>query len=225
MVMSDHGFKSFRRGVNLNSWLYLNGYLHLKEGRSAGAEWFRDVDWTRTRAYGLGLGGIYVNQKGREAQGLVAPGEETRALKAELIGRLSGLQDDARQETAITEVHDRDGIYAGPYRDNAPDLIVGYNQGYRASWDSVTGKVNGTVFEDNIKAWSGDHCIDPRHVPGVFFYSGKIAPRAPAIIDIAPTVLTLFGLPVPAHMDGRALVEAAPERQAPSKKKAGERIT
>ena len=100
MVMSDHGFKSFRRGVNLNSWLRLNGYLQLKDGKSEGAEWFRDVDWTRTRAYGLGLGGIYVNQKGREAQGIVAPGEETRALKAELIGRLSGLRDGARQETA-----------------------------------------------------------------------------------------------------------------------------
>ena len=105
MVMSDHGFKSFRRGVNLNSWLYLNGYLHLKDGKTEGAEWFHDVDWTKTRAYGLGLGGIYVNQKGREAQGIVAPGEETRSLKAELIGRLSGLRDEARRETAITEAH------------------------------------------------------------------------------------------------------------------------
>ncbi len=223
IVMSDHGFKSFRRGVNLNSWLFLNGYLQLKDGRKEGAEWFRDVDWTKTRAYGLGLGGIYINQKDREAQGIVAPGEETGALKAELIGRLTGLRDEACREVAITEVHDRDRIYAGPYKDNAPDLIVGYNQGYRASWDSVTGKVNGAVFEDNIKCWSGDHCIDPRHVPGVFFFSGKTASRTPSIIDIAPTVLTLFGLPVPGHMDGRPLVGTGQEKEMPPKKRGGEK--
>jgi predicted AlkP superfamily phosphohydrolase/phosphomutase len=221
--MSDHGFKSFRRGVNINSWLYLNGYLHLKDGKTGAAEWFGDVDWTKTRAYGLGLGGIYINQKEREAQGLVAPGEETRALKAELIRVLTGLKDDLRREVAITEVHDRDKIYGGPYKENAPDLIVGYNQGYRASWDSVTGKVSGAVFEDNTKAWSGDHCIDPRHVPGVFFFSGRTASRTPAITDIAPTVLTLFGLPVPAHMDGRSLVGPGQETQTPANKKGGER--
>jgi predicted AlkP superfamily phosphohydrolase/phosphomutase len=207
IVMSDHGFKSFRRGVNLNSWLYLNGYLRLKGGKTESGEWFKDVDWTGTRAYGLGLGGVYINQKGREAQGIVAPGEEARSLKAELARRLTGLRDDERNGTAVTEVHDRDKIYAGPYRDNAPDLIIGYNEGYRASWDGVTGKVNGGVFDDNTKAWSGDHCIDPRHVPGVFFFSRKIKSNNPSIMDIAPTVLTLFGLPVPAHMDGRSLVD------------------
>ncbi len=222
IVMSDHGFKSFRRGVNLNSWLHLNGYLNLKDGKTGAAEWFGDVDWTRTRAYGLGLGGIYINRKEREAQGIVAPGEETRALKAELISRLTGLRDDARKEVAITEVHDRDRVYAGPYKDNAPDLIVGYNQGYRASWDSVTGKVTGAVFDDNTKAWSGDHCIDPRHVPGVFFFSRKTVPRTPSIMDIAPTVLTLFGLPVPAHMDGRPLVTPGPETKAPAGRKGAE---
>jgi predicted AlkP superfamily phosphohydrolase/phosphomutase len=210
IVMSDHGFKSFRRGVNLNSWLFINGYLRLKQGKTESGEWFRDVDWAATRAYGLGLGGLYINQEGREAEGIVSPGEEALALKAELVRRLTGLRDDAADATAITEVHDRDKIYAGPYRENAPDLIIGYNQGYRASWDSVTGKVNSAVFEDNTKAWSGDHCIDPRHVPGVFFFSRKINSETPSIMDIAPTVLTLFGLPVPAHMDGRTLVDAAP---------------
>jgi hypothetical protein len=212
IVMSDHGFKSFRRGVNLNSWLYLNGYLLLKEGKTESGEWFRDVDWDSTRAYALGLGGLYINQRGREARGTVAAGEEARSLKAELIRRLRGLRDDSTGEIAITEVYDRDRIYSGPYRDNAPDLIIGYNQGYRASWDSVTGKANATVFDDNIKAWSGDHCIDPGHVPGVFFFSRKINSKTPSIMDIAPTVLTLFGLPVPGHMDGRPLVggSAAP---------------
>ncbi len=218
IVMSDHGFKSFRRGVNLNSWLYLNGYLGLKPGRNESEEWFKDVDWEATRAYALGLGGLYINQRGRESQGIVSPGEEIRALKAELIRKLTGLRDDSSGEVAVTEVYDRDKIYFGPYKENAPDLVIGYNQGYRASWDSVTGKVNNVVFDDNIKAWSGDHCIDPRHVPGVFFFNREINTKTPTIIDIAPTVLALFGLPVPPHMDGHPLVgnESIPGR---SKKK------
>lgn len=216
VVMSDHGFKSFRRGVNLNSWLYLNGYLSVKEGKKGSEEWFKDVDWERTRAYALGLGGLYINQKGREAKGVVPPGEETGALKAELVRKLTGLRDSQTGEAAITEVYDRDKIYAGPYKDNAPDLVIGYNQGYRASWDSVTGKASGTVFEDNRKAWSGDHCIDPRHVPGVFFSNRKVDRKSPSIMDIAPSVLELFGLPVPAHMDGQPFLASG---EKPSRKK------
>jgi predicted AlkP superfamily phosphohydrolase/phosphomutase len=208
-VMSDHGFKSFRRGVNLNSWLLANGYLSLKDGKGESGEWFKDVDWDRTRAYGLGLGGIYLNVRGREARGTVPAGEEAARLKAELVRKLTGLKDPAAGEVAITHVYDTDRIYAGPYKDNAPDLIIGYNEGFRASWDGVTGIVNGTVFEDNTKAWSGDHCIDPPLVPGVFFSSLKIKTDSPSIMDIAPTALALFGLEAPAHMDGRSLVEAA----------------
>ena len=219
IVMSDHGFKSFRRGVNLNSWLYLNGYLKLKEGKTTSDEWFRDVDWEKTKAYALGLGGLYLNQKGREAKGIISAGEEANALKAELRRKLSGLRDEAAGEIAITEAYDRDRVYSGPYAGNAPDLIIGYNQGFRASWDSVTGKVNSTVFEDNTKAWSGDHCIDPRHVPGVFFFSHKIEAKAPSIMDVAPTVLTLFGLPVPGHMDGRPLVSPGRPAGPPPKDK------
>ncbi len=219
VVMSDHGFKSFRRGVNLNSWLHLNGYLSLKDGKTSSEEWFKDVDWERTRAYALGLGGLYVNQKGREAKGNVGAGEPTRALKKELISKLNGLRDDSSGDIAITEIYDRDRIYSGPYAHNAPDLIIGYNQGFRASWDSVTGKVSSTVFEDNTKAWSGDHCIDPRHVPGVFFFSRQTAVKAPSIMDVAPTVLTLFGLPVPSHMDGRSLLQTEmPEGPRPRRK-------
>jgi len=219
IVMSDHGFKSFRRGVNLNSWLYLNGYLKLKDGKTTSDEWFRDVEWERTKAYALGLGGLYINQKGREANGIVAAGEETRALKVELIRKLNGLRDEAAGDVAITEAYDRDKVYSGPYAGNAPDLIIGYNQGFRASWDSVTGKVDSTVFEDNIKAWSGDHCIDPRHVPGVFFFSRKIEAKTPSIMDVAPTVLTLFGLPIPGHMDGRPLVGSGQTAGATAKNK------
>ncbi len=207
-VMSDHGFKPFRRGVNLNTWLLGNGYLALKPGADGKAEWFKDVDWARTRAYALGLGGVYINQKGREAQGVVAPGQEAKALRRELQTKLTRLKDESKGETSINRVFDRDEIYAGPYKDNSPDLIIGYNAGYRASWESVTGVVTPDVFSDNIKCWSGDHCIDPACVPGVLFSSLKLAAdvSSPSIMDVAPTVLELFGLPAPAHMDGRTLL-------------------
>ncbi len=100
-----------------------------------------------------------------------------------------------------------DEIPPGPYKENCPDFIVGYNEGYRVSWDSVTGKVNSTIFEDNTKAWSGDHCIDPRIVPGIFLCNHKINKKNPAIIDVAPTVLELFGVKVPSHMDGSSLID------------------
>jgi len=205
LVISDHGFKSFRRGVNLNSWLCQNGYLTLKKGAAPG-EWFQNVDWERTRAYALGLNGLYLNQKGRERAGVVAPGQEADAVKAELRERLSGLLDPETGRVAIREVFGSGAIYHGPYRENAPDLIVGYNAGYRAAWDSVTGKVTGSVFEDNTKAWSGDHCLDPRLVPGVLFCNRKIACERPAIVDIAPTVLELFGVELPTHLDGKPWV-------------------
>jgi predicted AlkP superfamily phosphohydrolase/phosphomutase len=205
-VMSDHGFRAFKRGVNLNSWLRENGYLRLKEGASGKAEWFRDVDWSGTRAYALGLGGIYLNLAGREGQGIVEPGRAAADLRAELIGKLEGLVDPERKAPAIGRVYDGPAIYSGPYRDNAPDLIIGYHPGWRASWDGVTGKCSGPVFEDNVKAWSGDHCIDPPSVPGVLFADRKLATATPSIMDLAPTVLELFGLPAPAAMDGRSLV-------------------
>jgi len=208
-VMSDHGFKSFRRGVNLNSWLHRNGYLALAADKTESGEWFKDVDWDRTRAYGLGLGGVYLNLKGREARGTVEPGGEAAALKAELAAKLDALKDGTGGPAAISRVYDRDDIYAGPYKDNAPDLLIGYNEGYRASWDGVTGIVNGTVIEDNTKAWSGDHCIDPALVPGVLFSSLKLKRPDPSIMDVAPTVLELFGIAPPAHMDGKGLVDVA----------------
>jgi predicted AlkP superfamily phosphohydrolase/phosphomutase len=221
IVMSDHGFKSFRRGVNLNSWLYKNGYLNLKNGKTSSEEWFKDVDWEKTRAYGLGLGGIYINQKGREAHGIVAPGDEMKRLKSELSQKLTGLLDNKDGNIAVNKIFDQDEIPPGPYKENCPDLIVGYNEGYRVSWDSVTGKVNEILFEDNTKAWSGDHCIDPRLVPGVFFCNHKINTETPHIIDIAPTTLELFGMSPPPYMDGQTLLDPKSFSRSTSKDKKG----
>ncbi|MFQ5526275.1 MAG: alkaline phosphatase family protein [Thermoanaerobaculia bacterium] len=204
MVISDHGFTSFRRGINLNTWLHQNGYLALKEGADGSAEWLRDVDWSKTRAYALGLCGMYLNVKGREEHGIVEQGE-IAGLKQELIEKMSGLLDPDKGEVGINELFDTRALYQGPYLTNAPDFVVGYNHGYRISWDGATGVVAGPLWEDNVKAWSGDHGVDPRLVPGVFFCNRKIDKADPEIIDIAPSVLRLFGQEVPAHVDGQIL--------------------
>ncbi len=209
MVLSDHGFASFRRGVNLNTWLRAHGYLTLKDGCDGSSEWLQDVDWSQTKAFSLGLTGVFLNVKGREAQGIVNPGDEAQALKDELIGKLNGLRDDEKNEEGITEVFDTTKLYGGPYLRNAPDLLIGYNRGYRISWDSASGMVSGPVFEDNTKAWSGDHCVDPRQVPGVLFCNAKIDDDDPSLVDIAPTALELFGVKPPQHMEGKALFSAS----------------
>src|SRR5262249_5953730 len=162
------------RGCNVNAWLLQSGYLRLLPGKDGRAEWLRDVDWSGTRAYALGLTGLFLNLKGREAQGIVEPGKEAQALKAEIIGRLNGLVDARTGEIGIKEVFDTARLYQGPYLGSAPDLLVGYNAGYRPSWDCATGMAAGPVFEDNVRPWSGDHCVDPRLVPGVFFCSHRI---------------------------------------------------
>ncbi len=204
-VLSDHGFRSFRRGVNLNSWLHQNGYLALLDHQQESDRYLHGIDWSRTRAYTFGLAGIYVNQRGREAQGIVSPGEETEALQAELIERLSGLTDEEPGRVAINRVWATGSLYQGPYLGAAPDLIVGYNEGYRASWDAAVGRVTARVIEDNRKAWSGDHCIDPHLVPGVLFSNRKIDVTDPGIEDLAPTALALFGVKTPPYMDGKPL--------------------
>jgi hypothetical protein len=209
MVISDHGFSSFRRGVNLNSWLRQEGYLVLKDGADGTEDWLRGVDWTRTRAYCLGLTGMFLNITGREQQGIVAPGAAVSALKHEICAKLRGLADVERGGIGIREAFDTATLYSGPYLENAPDLLIGYNEGYRTSWDCATGVVAAPLFEDNVKPWSGDHCIDPRLVPGVFFCNRAVTAEDPALIDIAPTALKLFGIQPPAHMDGRPLAGLA----------------
>jgi len=205
VVCSDHGFNSFRRGVNLNAWLHANGYLALEEGADGTAEWLRGVDWSKTRAYAIGLTGMFLNVAGREQQGIVQPGAEAQALKDELVARISGLVDEEAGEVGVRELFDTATLYEGPYLENAPDLLVGYNAGYRCSWDMATGVVAGAVFEDNVKPWSGDHCIDPRLVPGVIFCNRPIDVDDPALIDIAPTALQQFGITPPRYMDGKVL--------------------
>jgi predicted AlkP superfamily phosphohydrolase/phosphomutase len=216
IVMSDHGFTSFARGVNVNAWLAREGYLTMKDG-AAGGKWLEGVDWSRTRAYALGLAGIYVNVAGREKHGIVPRGD-VPALKKEIAEKLKGLRDGERGRVAVRDVYDLGEIYAGPYLDSGPELVVGYDAGYRASWDSATGGTAGHVFEDNVKAWSGDHCVAADLVPGVFFTNARVTTDKPSIVDIAPTVLELFGVAPPPYMEGRPLeLELPPEMEETEK--------
>jgi predicted AlkP superfamily phosphohydrolase/phosphomutase len=202
-VLSDHGFCDFSRGVNLNAWLRENGYLTVNETAGPAGEYFEGVDWGKTKAYAFGLTGIYINQSGRESKGIVPP-SESAALRQEIVNKLTGLQDPDRRCQAVFKVHDCHQEYSGPYVSNGPDVIVGYEKGYRASWENAVGRCDGPVFRDNDRPWSGDHCVDPALVPGMLFCNRPLAQNVtPSIMDFAPTILTLFGVPMPAYFDGK----------------------
>jgi predicted AlkP superfamily phosphohydrolase/phosphomutase len=200
LVMSDHGFANFGRQFSLNSWLRNEGYLGPPDCRSI----MTDVDWSRTRAYGLGINGLYVNQRERERDGIVAPGRERQELLAELVARLEAVRDvDGRR--VISRVFRADQVYSGSATRLAPDLVVGYNRGYRASWATCLGGLNDTVLLDNDSAWSADHCADAGQLPGVLFSSRPIAAEAPSLVDVAPSILAEFGVPTPPSMEGKSV--------------------
>lgn len=205
MVISDHGFTNFRRGVNLNAWLRDEGYLFLKDDSNTSGDWFENVDWSRTKAFSLGLTGMFVNRKGREGQGIVEEGAEYDALVEELIAKLKELRDPKDDRKAVIDVFAAKDFFDGPYRFDAPDLILGYDGGFRNSWDCATGAVPEEVFSDNTKSWSGDHCVDPRIVPGVFFSNMKINTETPNLLDMAPSVMRLFGQEPAPYMQGKSI--------------------
>jgi predicted AlkP superfamily phosphohydrolase/phosphomutase len=198
IVMSDHGFANFRRQFNLNTWLRDNGYI-----QPAGiASVTRDADWSRTRAYGLGINGLYLNLKGRERDGIVEPGKERESLIKELISKLEAVRDiDGKR--VVRKVYRADEEYHGPATALAPDLIMGWYRGYRASWATCLGDMTEDVLSDNSSVWSADHCADAAEVPGVIFSNRPIRASAPSLVDMAPSIMTEFGLKIPSSMEGR----------------------
>ncbi len=204
MVISDHGFGPFRRGIDLNRWLLEQGYLALLEGRGD-EDHLAGVDWSRTRAFAIGLSGIYLNIKEKYARGIVEAGAEADALREEIAERLTRLFDEEEGESAVKRVYVASKFYRGPYSENGPDLIPGYQRGYRVSWETAIGRTTERVFHSNKKAWSGDHCVDPSLVPGILFCNRHIDEAKPRLMDLGATVLQMFGVPVPEYMDGRPL--------------------
>jgi predicted AlkP superfamily phosphohydrolase/phosphomutase len=194
IVLSDHGFGTFRRAVHLNSWLEEKGYLVRKEpGAASEQTLLSGIDWSRTKAYALGFGGIYINQKGRESQGIVEPGEETRVLKDKIAKELETWSDEKYAASVVKNVYRQENIFRGPYAREAPDLYVGFSSGYRASWQTAVGGTGKGLIDDNLKKWSGDHLFDPSTVPGVIFSNKKIVQTTPSLYDITPTVLKAAG--------------------------------
>jgi len=152
------------------------------------------------------LGQIYVNLQGRERLGIVPPGRAYNELRDELLKKFGALRDPDTGEGVVRRVYRREELYRGPYFDEAPDLVVGFERGYRVSWQTSLGGIPPEVIEWNERRWSADHCsVDPDLVPGVLFSSRPLDAASPAIIDIAPSVLRRLGIAPPASMDGRDL--------------------
>jgi predicted AlkP superfamily phosphohydrolase/phosphomutase len=217
IVNSDHGFHGFRRAVNLNTWLVNNKYMKFigqHEDRNLDdlfgqGQFWQNVDWSQTMAYALGLGQIYLNMDGRESQGVVAEGTEKEKLIKALQDGLTGLRDPDYgdpDQPVILGVYEGDKIYSGPKEtmDLRPDLVVGFNDGYRTSWQTALGGVPKDVFQDNNRKWSGDHCsFDPNITHGVMFSSLPITKKdLPEIIDVVPSALKHLNITPDDEMDG-----------------------
>ena len=200
--------------MNYNTWLVVNGYITLKSGVQVkernvemlfdqGRFW-ENVDWSHTRAYAMGLGEMYINLKGREAQGIVNPGAEYDALKQELKAKLVTMQDPSDGSYPVRRVLAREEVYKQFDPNMIPDLFVTNNDGYRVSWQTSLGGIPKALVEPNKQVWSGDHCsVDPEIVKGIFFYNRRLATaRAPYIADVYPTVLGLLEVKPPYQLDG-----------------------
>ena len=208
LVLSDHGFAPYRRSFNLNTWLLNNGYITLKsDANPDDNEPLANVDWSKTRAYGLGLNGLYLNMHAREREGIVTPGAEADALLKEIREKLLAVRDPINNLPVITRVDFAADVYQGPYAHDGPDALVGYNRGYRAGWKTILGAFPPEVLEDNTNAWSGDHCMDYTLVPGVLLSNRDIAAATPALTDIAPTILAEFGIAKPKDMMGQSVFQ------------------
>ncbi len=188
MVMSDHGFSTFTRAVNLNTWLLSQGYLKLRQSISEDAhDLLANADWQRTQAYAMGLNSMYLSS--RTASDMRAGAGRGAALLNEIAEKLKGFRDPDTGEQVVTSVW-------LPHSDSeyAPDLIAGYAPGYRCSWDAALGGISHAIVEDNQDEWIGDHCIDPQFVPGVLLVNHKSGLANPELQDLPAWILARFGV-------------------------------
>jgi predicted AlkP superfamily phosphohydrolase/phosphomutase len=209
IVLSDHGFGTFRRAFDTNTWLWQNGLLALKDSRKPGedlGDGFAAVDWSKTYAYAVGLGGIYLNFKGREGMGILEEGSEAEGVRKAIQTGLAEFPDTQTQRAAIRSVSRREELYSGAFVENSPDLLVNFHRGFRVSWQSAVGGFSHSVLEDNMRRWSGDHIVDPESVPGILFMSRASRQQHARIIDLAPTIVNYLGVAVPESMEGVSLL-------------------
>jgi predicted AlkP superfamily phosphohydrolase/phosphomutase len=205
IIMSDHGFAPFRRAVHLNTWLLNEGYITLiDESKREESEYFLNVDWMRTQAYGLGFNGLYVNLRGRERNGFVSS-REKEALLDEITEKLLALRDPENGNRVVDRVYRAREVYSGKNLENAPDLVIGYSRGYRASWETTIGNFPVEWIEDNLDPWSGDHCMAAELVPGIILCNRQLQAENPKLFDLAPTLLAEFGIEKKDEMVGRSI--------------------
>jgi predicted AlkP superfamily phosphohydrolase/phosphomutase len=204
LVMSDHGFQPYTRKLHLNAWLRDQGYLTLRDGKRTGHIVAGDVDWSRTRAYGLGFNGLYLNVAGREGQGIVAPAE-AEPLAAEISSRLEELIDPVNGKRIVLRVDRSADVYSSQRRAEGPDLVVGYDVGYGASDESTLGEITEHVLVDNESRWSGNHLMSPDVVPGVLLVNRKLTGSGYELTDVTATLLAHYGLDAPSGMVGRSI--------------------
>jgi predicted AlkP superfamily phosphohydrolase/phosphomutase len=195
LVISDHGFARFDRAVHVNRWLQQAGLLSLQpeaeQKQEAAPE---DIDWSRTKAYALGINGIYVNQQFRERDGIVAEGEETEAVLNQVREGLLALRDPANGEPVIHSFVEPRQQFSGDHLESAPDLIVGYYPSYRASWQTALGATPSAIIEDNRDEWRADHCIAADFVPGVYIANRPTGVDHPRLQDLGAQILAEFGI-------------------------------
>jgi predicted AlkP superfamily phosphohydrolase/phosphomutase len=204
VVMSDHGFQPYTRKLHLNAWLRDNGYLALKDGKRTGQIVAGDVDWSRTRAYGLGFNGLYLNRSGREGQGIVALGD-AEALERELGEKLLALRDPPNGQRVVRRVDRAEDVYSAERRAEGPDLIVGYDRGYGASDESTLGEITEAVLEDNTSRWSGNHLMAPEVVPGILATNRKLGGSGYDLTDLTVTLLAYYGIDPAPGMIGKPI--------------------
>lgn len=206
LVMSDHGFNPFRRIFNLNTWLLENGYHSLRDPwRQKTANFFDNTDWSRTRAYGIGLNGLYINQRGREREGTVNPGADAENLLREIVSKLEAVVDPETGERAILHAFVAKDVYHGPQIEHGPDIVCGFNRGYRISWESPLGKFPKDVFGYNTEKWSGDHMGAPEILPGILVSNRPFRAESPTLCDLTATILDIFDIPKPPTMIGETI--------------------
>jgi predicted AlkP superfamily phosphohydrolase/phosphomutase len=208
IVMSDHGFAPYYYKFHLNTWLYQNGYLALVRPEEIGQHpLLTNVFWRRTKAYALGINGLYVNELGREGKGIVRKGRQYDQLLDEISAKLLALRDPKNGKQIITRVYKGKEVYHGPWVSKGPDLVIGYNRGYRGSDESALGTLTKEVLTPNLNKWSGDHCMDHTLVPGIIVANRPLMVKDPDLKDMPTTILALYGIKAPEQMKGRVVIK------------------
>jgi len=193
IVMSDHGFGSWRRAFHLNTWLKENGYLTLRDpDLKDDPGWLSNVDWRNTRAYGIGLNGLYINLRGRERFGSVHPSDR-KALMDEIAWKLLQMIDPETDKPAVTKVYKREEVYEDRgYLQLGPDILVGYDKETRCSFESASGEIPSEIFGDNDEEWSGDHCVDDESVPGILLATRVLKTPVTSLKNLSAAILAEF---------------------------------